>query len=100
MLAQQESDRRGTRRIAFQRFADGSAQCGGAILIQQFEQLRGLAAGRFSLREGQIQKCFTLRHGLLQSASGCGVECFALDLEHRLLMRGIQHQLVAIIGAG
>ena len=62
-------------------------------------QLSRLAAGRLALREGQVQKRFALRHGLLQAAGGCGVEGFALELEHRFLMSGIEHQLVAIIGA-
>ena len=48
-----------------------------AIQIQQFEQLGGLASGRFSFGEGQIQKRFALRHGLGQASSRGGVESLA-----------------------
>src|ERR1035438_9129402 len=42
---QQEGDRRGAWRISLQRFADGAAQIGYAIYVQQTEQLGGLTGG-------------------------------------------------------
>jgi hypothetical protein len=42
---QQEGDRGDARRIPFQGFLHGPAQGGGAVQIQQPEQLRGLTAG-------------------------------------------------------
>ena len=51
------------------------------------------------MREGQIEKRLALRHSLLQAAAGRGVECFALDLEHRFLMRRIEHELMPIVSA-
>ena len=39
LAAQQESDGGGARRVALQRFDDGAAQCGGAILLQQFQSV-------------------------------------------------------------
>ena len=51
------------------------------------------------MREGQVQQRLAFRHGLLQTAGGRGVERLPLDLEHRFLMDGIEHELVAIIGA-
>src|SRR5437899_11019911 len=77
----------------------GSWKRGGSVLVQQLHQLRRLTPRRFTLREGQIQKRFAVRRGLLQAANGRGVERFAFDLEHRVLMRGIEHGLVAIIAA-
>src|SRR5205085_3808290 len=44
LAAQQEGNRRSARSAAFQRFPYGPSQCCGSILLQQFEQLRGLAA--------------------------------------------------------
>src|ERR1700735_1752280 len=54
--------------------------------------------GRFAWGEGEIEQRFALGDGLLQTAARRGVECLALDLEHRFLMSGIEHELVAIIG--
>ena len=53
---QQEGDRRGARRIALQRFADGAAQSGYAIQVQQTEQLGGLTGGRFALAKARSSK--------------------------------------------
>src|SRR5271166_3013218 len=90
LTAKQEGDGRSAWRVALERFRDGAAQRGGSVLVEQLHQVRGLMACRFALREGQIQKRFALRRGLFQAASGCGVERFAFDLEHRILMRGIK----------
>ena len=99
LTAKQEGDRRSAWRVALERFSDGAAKRGGSVLVQQLHQVRRLIPRRFTLREGQIQKRFAFRHGLLQAASGRGVERFAFDLEHRVLMCGIEHGLVAIIAA-
>src|ERR1700681_846951 len=99
LAAKQEGDGRSAWRVALERLGDGAAQRGGTILIQQLPQLCRMTPRRFALCEGQIQKRFAFRHGLFQSASGCGVERFALDLEHGVLMRGIKHESVAIITA-
>src|SRR5664279_678585 len=58
----------------------------------------GLIASRFALGKSEIEKRFALGNGLLQTAARGGVECLTLDLEHRFLMSGIEHQLVAIVG--
>src|SRR5439155_1183895 len=99
LAAKQEGDGRSAWRFAFERFGDGAAERGGSILVQQLHQVRGLMSGRFPERERLVQKCFAFRHGLLQPASGRGVERFALALEDRLLMRRIEHGLVAVITA-
>src|SRR5512143_2764653 len=49
--AQQEGDRRGPRRIPFQSFADGAAQSGYAVQVQQPQQLGGLTGSRLSCCE-------------------------------------------------
>src|ERR1700735_3210567 len=54
--------------------------------------------GRFAWGEGEIEQRFALGNGLLRTAARRGVECLALDLEHRFLMSGIEHEVVAIIG--
>src|ERR1039457_1608687 len=95
----QKSDRRRAWRAALQCFQDGATQCSGAVLFHQLHQLGCLRAGRFALREGQIEKCLALRYGDLQAPTGRGVECLALDFEHRFLMSRIENQLVAVIGA-
>ena len=99
LSAQQERDRGSSRRIPFQRFVDGAAQCGRAIQVQQFEQLRGLTARRLSLREGKVEKRFAFRRGQCQTTSGSGVEGFAFRLQHRFLMSRIQHQLMTVVSA-
>src|SRR5260370_18164651 len=97
LTSQQESDGGRARRVALQSFSDGAAQCSSAILFQQLRQLSCLGAGRFALREGQVQQRLALRHGLLQTASGCGVERLPLDLEYRILMAVIEHELLSSI---
>src|ERR1700683_233598 len=99
LAAKQEGDGRSAGRVALERFGDGAAERGGSILIQQLHQVRSLMPGRFPLRERLIQKRFAFGHGLLQPASGRGVERFALALEDRLLMRWIEHGLVSVITA-
>src|SRR5258708_39815122 len=99
LTSQQESDGGRARRVALQSFSDGAAQCSSAILFQQLRQLSCLGAGRFALREGQVQQRLALRHGLLQTSSGCGVERLPLDLEDGILMDGSEAELVAIIAA-
>jgi hypothetical protein len=94
-----KSDRRRAWRAALQCFQDGATQCSGAVLFHQLHQLGCLRAGRCALREGQIEKCLALRYGDLQAPTGRGVECLALDFEHRFLMSRIENQLVAVIGA-
>lgn len=99
LTAKQEGDRGAARRVAFERFDDGAPQSGGTMLLEQFQQLSGLTAGRFALREGEVKQRFAFWYGLFQPAARRGVEGLALDLENRLLMRGMEHLLVAIIGA-
>ena len=48
LAAQQESYRRRTWRVALQCFGDSSAQCGGAIQLQQSQELGDLGAARRS----------------------------------------------------
>jgi len=60
--------------------------------------MRGLIASRFALGKGEIEQRFALGNGLLQTAARRGVECLALDLKHRFPMRGIEHELVAVVG--
>src|SRR6266403_1452912 len=98
LTAKQECDRSRARSIALQRFHDGTAQSDCSIPLQQLQEMRGLIAGRFALSKGEIDKCFALGNSLLQTAARRGVECLALDLENGFLMRGIEHQLVAVIG--
>ena len=38
--------------------SNSAAQCGSAVLFQQPHQLSCLSAGRFALREGQVQQAF------------------------------------------
>src|SRR5713226_70430 len=99
LTAKQECDGSGARSVALESFHDGTAQSGGAILLQQLQQMRGLIASRFALGKGEIEKRFALGDGLLQTTARRGVECLALDLEDRFLMSGIEHELVAIVGA-
>jgi hypothetical protein len=66
--AQQEGDRGTARDVPFQRFPDGAAHSGYAPLVQQTEQLRNLAGGRFSLGEGPLQQVFAFRNGQWQAA--------------------------------
>lgn len=65
-------------------FQDGVAQRRGAVLVQQFEQLRRLAAGGLALGEGPIEQRLAFRHSLFQPAGGRGMKGSAL-----LLQRGI-----------
>src|SRR5438128_411248 len=58
-----------------------------------------LIAGGFALSKGEVEKCFALGNGLLQTAARRGVEGLTLHLENGFLMSGIEHQLVAIVGA-
>lgn len=59
----------------------------------------GLTAGRFSLRERQVQQRFTFRSGLRQPPPGRGMEGFAFDRQHRILMGWVKHLLMAIESA-
>src|SRR6516162_2706691 len=54
-LAEQKGHGRGPWGIAFQGFANRTAQSRGAVEIQQLEQLGSLAAGGFSAGKGEIQ---------------------------------------------
>ena len=99
MPAQQEGDRRGARRIPFQRFPDGAAQSGHAVQVQQTEQLRGLAGGRFSLGEGALQQVFAFRNGQRQAACARLVQRFAFGAQQGLFMRRVQDGLLPVIGA-
>jgi hypothetical protein len=69
------------------------------MLIKQFQQLSRLAAGRFALRESQINERSALWHGLFESACWCRVKSPAFELEQCVLMRGIQNHLPAIPAA-
>ena len=99
LFAQQKRNRRRSWSIPFQRLIDGAAQCGRAIQVQQFEQLRGLAARRLPLREGEVDECFAFRRGQCQTTSGSCVESLALRLQHCFLMSRIQDQLMAVVSA-
>src|SRR5450432_2412055 len=99
LAAQQECDGGSTGRVALQCFHNGAAHSGNAVLLQQFHQLRRLSAGRFTQRERLIEKLLALWHGLLQTAHRHEVDGPALEFEHRLLMNGVEYELVAIKGA-
>lgn len=91
LTAKQKRDRGGSGCIARQSFDDGAAQSRGAILVQQFHELKGLTTGRLALRERQVYQRFAFWRRLLQPAAGCSVECFAFYLQYRLLMNWIQY---------
>ena len=98
-FTQQEGDIRCSRSASFKRLADGETERRSTIEVKQLEQLGGLASGRFSVGEGQIQKRFALRHGLGQAAGGSTVKYLALLLQQYLLMLRIEHSLVAVVAA-
>src|SRR5215471_1109694 len=97
--AQQESDGGGARGMAFERLANGAAQSGGAVQIQEPEELSGLLARGFSQGEGLIQERFTFRRGLHQAAGRGDLEGLALGLQQSFLMGRMKHLVVTIIAA-
>lgn len=99
LTAQQKRHRGRTWSRTFERFGNGFPQSRRAVLFEQFRQARGFVRRRLSVRKGLIEERFALRHELLQPARGCRVKRFALAFEHGVLMRGIKHELTAIVGA-
>src|SRR6476646_925402 len=99
LAAQQKGNRRGSGGVALEGFLDGAAECGGTILVEQLDQLRGLRASRFSLCESQVQQFSAFWNGLLYASAWRGVVGLALEFQHRLLMGGVEHELVPVISA-
>ena len=60
------------------------------------QKLSGLNAGGFTVGKSPVQKNFTLGYGLLEAAAGGRVKSFAFEAQHGFLMRGIEHELVAV----
>src|SRR6516165_12097568 len=97
--AQQESDGGGARRIPFERLVDGAAQSGGAVQIQELEELSGLVTRGFSQREDLIQERFTFRCRLHEAACRRAMEGLALHLQQSFLMRRMEHWSVTVVAA-
>src|SRR5438094_1659539 len=97
--AQDERHRRSTWCVALDGFPDGRTQLGGPVSIQELEELCGLAARRFSTCESGIEQSLAFRHRLRQATTWGGSEGLALFLQQGLLVSGIEHELVSIIGA-
>src|SRR5436309_4552636 len=97
--AQDERYRRSAWGVALKCFPDGTAQLGGPVGVQELEELCGLAARRFSTCESGIEQSLAFRHRLRQATTWGGSEGLALFLQQGLLVSGIEHELVSIIGA-
>src|SRR5512138_3649972 len=98
IATEEESDRGGARRIPFERFADGAAQSGYPIQIQQTEQLRGLTGDRFSLGEDALQQVLAFRGGERQTAGTRCLEGLTFAAQQGLFMRRVQDGLLPVIG--
>src|ERR1700694_4486428 len=94
-----ESNGRSTRGVTFERFPDGATQLDGSVGIQELEELCRLASRRFPTRKGGIEQGFAFWCRVDQTTSGSRSEGFAFFLQQGLLVRGIKHQLPAIVGA-
>src|SRR2546422_5048547 len=56
-------NRGGTRRAAFERFLNGGSQFGGAVIVEQKQELGGLRSRRLPAREGGIEQSLDLGDG-------------------------------------
>jgi len=95
--AQDESYGRSAWRAALESFLDGAAQLCRTIRVLELEELCGLISRRFSPRESDIQQSLAFRYGLGQATAGSRSSGFALFLQQRLLVSGIEHQLGMVL---
>ncbi len=84
---------------AVERLAQGGRQLGGAIVIEQTEELAGEDGQRFALLEGGVEEGLAFWDGDGQAPTGRRAQRLALLFEQGLEMGRIFDPLMAVVGA-
>src|SRR5207244_1857233 len=94
-----EGDRGEARGLMVEGLAQGEGEFGGAIVIEQAEELSGEARDGFTSLESSFEEGLAFRHQSGQAAGGGRAEGLALLLQQGLAVRGIFDELMTTIGA-
>ena len=97
--AENESDRIGVGSLVLNRFTDRCRQFLCAVIVQQRQQLPGLASDGVAAFKGRRQKPLDVRHGVFEPGNSRRSEGFAFLLDQSSRVRRVFNGLAAIVTA-